>query len=127
MITQNIVLVPETEQGVPLGNYDGSSLAFSGDRQKAVAYYKGTSTSQTIRFRSNDFPGSVIIQASLDDDPTNDTHWFDAYTFPGDSAVDGSSAITTDYTISLQGNFTWIRATVTGFTTGSIGAVTLTY
>lgn len=127
MITQNLVLVPETQQGTPVGNYDGSSLTFSGDRQKAVAYYKGSSTSQTIRFRSDDFPGTVVIQASLDSDPDSDDHWFDAYTFPGDSATDGSTAITTDYSITLTGNFTWIRATVTGFSSGSIGSITLTY
>lgn len=127
MKTQNLVLLSETEYGIPSGNYDGSSSSFSSDRAKAVGYYKSSATSQSIRFTSNDFAGSVNIEATLDSDPQADTNWFDAYTFPGDSAVDGSSAITTDYSITLQGKFTWIRATVENFTGGTIGPITITY
>jgi len=127
MKTQNLVLLSVTEHGTPSGNYDGSSSSFSGDRVKAVGYYKSSAISQSIRFISNDFVGSVKIEATLDSDPQADTNWFDAYTFPGDSTVDGSSAITTDYSITLQGNFTWIRATVENFAGGTIGPITITY
>lgn len=127
MKTSNQILLAETEQGVPSGNYDGSSLAFSSDRVKAVGYYKSTSTSQTIRFQSNDFVGSVKLYATLDSDPDENIDWFNAYTFPGDSAIDGSTAITTDYSITLHGNFTWIKATVENFDGGTIGPITITY
>lgn len=127
MRTQNLVLLTETEFGVPSGNYDGSSTNFSSDRVKAVGYYKSSAISQSIRFRSNDFVGSVKIEATLDADPLADADWFVAYTFPGDSAVDGSSAVTTDYSIALRGNFSWIRATVENFTDGTIGPITITY
>lgn len=127
MKTQNLVLLASTEYGTPSGNYDGSSSSFSSDRIKAVAYYKTTTSSQSIRFRSNDFEGVVKIEATLDADPQSNSEWFDAYSFPGDSAVDGSSAITTDYSITLQGNFTWLRATVENFTGGVIGPITITY
>lgn len=127
MKTTNLVILAETVHGIPSGNYNGITETFSSDRVKAVGYYKSSSISQSIRFRSNDFVGTVTLQASLDNDPQADTDWFDAYTFPGDSAVDGSSAITTDYSITLQGNFTWIRATVENFTGGNIGPITITY
>ena len=127
MKTSNQILLAETEYGIPSGNYDGISTTFSSDRIKAVGYYKSLGTSQSIRFQSNDFVGSVKIEATLDSDPQADTDWFDAYTFPGDSAVDGSSAITTDYSITLRGNFTWVKATVENFTGGNIGPITITY
>lgn len=123
-----VTLLGETIYGEPSGNYDGSTeLLFSEERHKAVGYYKSTSTSQTVRFSTNDFVGLIVLQASLDADPTNDSDWFDAYTFPGDSTIDGSTAITTAYSITLHGNFTWIRAQVQQFTGGTIDSVTLTY
>ena len=128
MKTSSLILIPETEYGVPSGNYDGSSeTTFSGDRFKGVGYYKSTSSTQSIRFQSNDFVGLVTIEASLDSDPTEDSDWFEAYVFPGDSTIDGSTAVTTDYSITLTGNFAWIRATVSAFTGGTINSVTLTY
>lgn len=119
MKTSSLTLIPETE-------YSGTA-AFSGDRQKGVGYYKSSSSTQSIRFQTDDFAGAITIQGSLDADPTEDSEWFDAYVFPGDSATDGSTAITTDYSITLTGNFTWLRATVSGFTGGTINSVTLTY
>lgn len=127
MKTQPIALIDFTTYGVPSGNYDGSSPTFTSDRQKASNYYKRSSSSQTLRFTTDDFPGEIVIQASLDTDPTEDSHWFDIYTFPGDSATDGSTAITTDYATAVTGRFAWIRAVVTGFTDGTIDTVLLSY
>ena len=127
MKSQNIALIPFTTYGVPSGNYNGSSLTFTSDRQKASNYYRRSANSQTLRFTTDEFVGEIVIQASLDSDPTVDTDWFDVYTFPGDSATDGSTAISSDYATGVAGRFTWIRAVVTGFTDGTINSVTLTY
>ena len=127
MKSQNIALIPFTTYGVPSGNYNGSSLTFTSDRQKASNYYRRSANSQTLRFTTDDFPGEIVIQASLDTDPTADSDWFDVYTFPGDSATDGSTAITTDYATGVTGRFAWIRAVVLGFTDGTIIQVTMSY
>ena len=119
MKSSNLVLIPETV-------HSGTSV-ITGERQKAVGYYQGQGNSQSIRFIADDFPGLVTVQASLDTDPTVDSEWFNVYTFPGDSAVDGSTAITTDYSITLYGKFTWLRAIVSQFTDGEIGPITLSY
>ena len=128
MKTDSLTLIPNTEYGVPSGNYDGSSeTSFSGDRQKGVGYYKRTSSTQTIRFQTDEFVGAITIQGSLDTDPTADSKWFNVYVFPNDSTPDGSTAISTDFSTSLTGNFVWLRATVSAFAGGTITSVTLTY
>jgi len=119
MKTSSLVLIPETEYS--------STANLSGDRQKAVGYYRRSASTQTVRFQTNDFAGTITIQASLDSDPTTDSEWFNVYVFPGDSTQDGSTAITTDFSTSLTGNFVWVRAVVGNFTGGTITSVTLTY
>ena len=119
MKTNNLSLLPETE-------FSGAS-AITGDRQKGVGYYTRTSSSQTVRFRTDDFAGTITIQASLDSDPTADNQWFDVYVFPGDSTQDGSTAISTDFSTSITGNFVWVRAVVSNYTGGTINSVTITY
>jgi len=119
MKTNSLVLIPQTE-------YSGAG-ALSGDRQKAVGYYRRSASIQTVRFQTNDFAGTITIQASLDSDPNTDSEWFNVYVFPGDSTQDGSTAITTDFSTSLTGNFVWLRAVVGSFTGGTIDSVILMY
>ncbi len=133
MKSSSLVLIAETA-------YAAGTVTITGTRQKGVGYYNGQGNGQNIRFIANDFPGVVTVQASLDTDPkTADSYpaeyptglieadWFDVYTFPGDSAIDGSSAISTDYSIYLPGKYTWVRAVVSQFTSGVIGPITMSY
>jgi hypothetical protein len=123
MKTQDLVLLPLTVYGTPSGNYDGSSdTAFAGNRQKAVGYYRRPSGIQTVQFDVDDFVGNITVQATLDDDPTVDSEWFNVFAFPEDS-----SATTADVSYSIKGNFTWIRARVFDFLGGQINSVTVTY
>ena len=123
MQTQDLILLPLTVYGTPSGNYDGSSdTDFDGNRQKAVGYYRRPSGVQTVQFNVDDFDGSITIQATLDDDPTVDSEWFDVFEFPDDS-----SAITADIAYSIKGNFTWMRARVAGFQGGRINSIILSY
>lgn len=125
MRTEDLILLPLTIYGVPSGNYDGSSdVDFSGDEKKAASYYRRISggSTQSVRFQTDEFEGSIVIQASLDEVPTQDSDWFDVYTFPPDS-----SATTADLSVSITGNFAWIRADVRDFVGGTITLVTLTY
>jgi hypothetical protein len=113
---------------IPATIYASTSV-ITGERQKAVAYYNGQGNSQSIRFIGDDFLGIVTIQATLDTNPTQDSAWVDVYVFPGDSTVDPDPdpGATTDYSITLYGKFTWIRAIVSQFTSGEIGPITLSY
>lgn len=122
MKTSTLQLLPTTTYGTPAGNYDGSSLDFSGVRQKAAAYYLSGSGLQTVAFFTDEFEGGITIQATLDADPTQDSQWFDVYSLPADSSIQTVSTST-----NISGNFTWIRASVTDFTGGTITKVTVSY
>jgi len=141
--TSGLILIPETEYGVPSGNYDGNSMTFYGDQQKAVGYYKSSSSTQSVRFDVDDFVGTIVIQGTLDSNPENHDAWFELYEFPDnnvipddsssmdsssmDSSSDGSTAITTVRSVTVTGNFTYIRAAVHYYAGGDINSVTLTY
>ncbi len=123
MRTENLVMLPLTVYGTPSGNYDGSSdTAFDGDRQKGVGYYRSRRSTQSVRFQLSGFVGRITIQGTLDADPQTDSQWFDVYSYG-----DGSTPQTGDFSQTLKGNFTWLRAQVTGFVGGTITSVTLTY
>jgi len=119
MKTDSLVLLPETEFG--------GIESIHGGRQKGVGYYRSRSSTQTVRFQTDDFAGTITIQASLDSNPDSNSDWFDVYVFPGDSTQDGSTAISTDFSTSITGNFVWVRSVVSDFTGGIINQVTLTY
>ena len=131
MKSSSLVLIPVTVHEL------GTSATIVGTRQKGVGYYGGQGNSQQIQFQCDDYPGQVIIQASLDTDPkTSDptgeipyniaTDWADVYTFPGDS-TDFSSLTTANISITLYGKYTWVRAVAIGFTEGKIGPITMSY
>lgn len=124
MKSDSLSLLPLTVYGTPSGNYDGSSdTSFSGDRQKAAGYYRTPNAGlQSVRFQTSALVGTIAIEASLDENPTTDAHWFTVYTFESDSSMDPI-----DQSVSFTGNFAWMRATVSGFEAGTITAVTLSY
>ena len=122
MKTTTYQLLPTTTYGTPSGNYDGSSQDFSGDRRQAANYYGGFGGLQTVAFYLSGFQGQIRIEASLDADPVGDSAWFRVSEF--DST---SSATTNNFSRNITGNFTWIRATVTDFTAGTISKLMLSY
>lgn len=122
MRTTTLQLLPTTTHGTPSGNYDGSSMSFDGDDQRAANYYGGFGGLQTIAFYLGGFKGRIRIQASLDTAPTTDSQWFMI------SDVDArSSALTSNFSRNITGNFTWIRAFVSDFEDGSIEKVMISY
>lgn len=115
------VLLPTTTYGTPSGNYDGSSLDFTGDPVRAVNYYMGLGSIQTVQIRVNGFLGRITVQATLQDDPAA-AAWFDAFTY--------EHIITpiSDYNpVSITGNFTWMRVRVELFEAGTIDSIQLVY
>lgn len=122
MKTTTLQLLPTTTYGTPSGNYDGSSLDWSGDRQQAANYYGGFGGLQTIAFYLNEFQGHIYIEATLESDPVLDADWFRVYDF--DST---DSATSNNFSTNVTGNFTWIRANVEDFSAGTITRVSMSY
>lgn len=122
MKTTTLQLLPTTTYGTPSGNYDGSSQDFSGDRQQAANYYGGFGGLQTVALFLNQFQGRIRIQATLDSDPVSDSQWFHVSDFASTTA-----AVTTNFSVNITGNFTWIRANVLDFEAGTISKIMLSY
>ena len=122
MKTTTLQLLPTTSYGTPSGNYDGSSEDWSGVRQPAANYYGGFGGLQTIAIFLNGFQGRIRIEASLDADPVAEEQWFRVYNF--DST---SSPTTNNFSVNITGNFTWIRANVELFQSGTITKVDMSY
>lgn len=122
MKTTTVNLLPTTSHGTPSGNYDGSSQDWSGVRQQAADYYGGYGGLQTVAFFLNGFQGNIEIQATLAADPTQDDEWFRVYKFDSNA-----SPTTNNFSTNITGNFTWMRAHVTDFSTGTITKLSLSY
>jgi hypothetical protein len=122
MKTTTLQLLPTTSYGTPSGNYDGSSLDWSGEDQKAADYYGGFGQLQTVAFYLLNFQGLIRIEATLESIPVTDADWFKVYDF--DSIADPT---TDNFSTNITGNFTWIRATVIGFDAGTITKVMMSY
>jgi hypothetical protein len=117
-------LLESTVNGIPSGNYDGSSLDFVGNAQIAVNYYGGQGSLQTVTISVTNFTGDIRLEATLNDSlavNTNQAYWFE---------VDQYLRLlptTQIYPVTLTGNFTYMRARILDFETGTINAITITY
>lgn len=121
VITRDTIL-DTTVYGEASGNYDGSSQDWFSDPVKAANYYRGQGSIQTVTFSVTGFEGTMTLEATLDADPAN-ASWFDTFTYG-----DGSTVPLTDYhPQAVQGNFTWMRVRVQGFSGGTINSVIIAY
>lgn len=122
MKTSSYNLLPSTTFGTAIENYDGSSTTFSGIPQKAAAYYTKDKSIQTISWYLTNFIGILTIEATLDKD-SNTNNYFQI----GDTVSDGITLLTENGFANLEGNYTWIRLTVSSFGAGTINKVSIGY
>lgn len=117
MTLNELYLLTRTVYGEASGNYDGSSQDFYGDPVRAANYYGGQGSIQTVTIRISGFVGNIKIQGTLNDQPTIQAVWFDLEELDNpvaSTAVDGRNII---------GNFTFLRAKITGFDGGIIDSI----
>lgn len=120
MILTSETLLNITVYGTASGNYDGSSQDFFSDVGRAVGYYQGQGSIQTVNIQVSNFVGRVKLQAALNDDPAV-AAWFDVHDY-------NRLVPTTDnYSVSLIGNYVWIRAEIENFSEGAIQGIAVTY
>ena len=112
MKTSSYILIPSSSFG--------SDIA--GTPQKAAAYYSKDKSVQTVSWYVTGFAGTITIEATLDADNTSE-NYFPIHTIEWD----GMTPLTENDFANLTGNYTWIKATVTSFTQGNIGKVSIGY
>ena len=121
MTLNNETILGTTVYGEASGNYDGSSQDFLSDAVRAANYYGGQGAIQTATIQVTNFVGVITLEATLADQ-LGQAAWFDVATYGGDSTV-----LTDYHPITVTGNFTFMRARITGFDAGTINSITLTY
>jgi hypothetical protein len=107
-------LVANVVYGTASGNYDGSSLDWYSNAVPAANYYGGQGSLQTITYQLQDFVGVITIEATLNDAQIS-APWFTVATYS-----DGNTADTGTIPVNVVGNFTWLRANITSFESGTI-------
>jgi hypothetical protein len=107
--------------GTPSGNYDGSSQDWVSNVVPAASYYGGQGSLQTVVYRLQDFVGVIRIEASLNDSQVS-APWFEVATYS-----DGSTVETGTIPVNIIGNFSWLRAEITNFSSGTIQSITVAY
>lgn len=115
------ILVDDVTYGTASGNYDGSSQDWYSDAVPAANYYGGQGSLQTLTYRLQDFVGQIRIEATLND-LKDSAAWFEVATYG-----DGSTVETGTIPVNIIGNFTWLRANILGFDSGTIQAITAVY
>ena len=108
------ILVDDVTYGIASGNYDGSSQDWFSNAVPAANYYGGQGALQTITYQLQNFVGVIKIEATLND-LQDSAPWFEVVTYGG-----GSTADTGTIPVNVTGNFTWLRANITGFDAGTI-------
>lgn len=121
MTLNELYLLNRTVYGSASGNYDGSSQDFFGDPVRAANYYGGQGAIQTVTIRTSGFVGNITIQGTLNDQPSIQAAWVDLEVSNNPTpttAVDGRTIV---------GNFTFLRAKITGFDGGIIDSIIETF
>lgn len=117
-----ITILQNIEQGVPSGNYDGSSETFFSDPTRANGYYLGYAGVQQIELRIENFYGRVIIQGTLGTVPLT-AAWVNLTSFDyNDSTLNTLTA--SQYVL---GEYLYLRAQVVEFQSGKIDYLSNTY
>jgi len=120
MRTTSLQLLPFTDFGAATGNYDGTSASFSGTAVKAAAYASSIGDNQTVGIFTEDFLGTMTIEATLDT-TVADSSWFTVHTFNGDgSSANDSTARFFNTAQNIAGRYTWMRVTISSYTQGTI-------
>jgi hypothetical protein len=106
-----LILLPQT--------YYSTGTSITGERTPAASYYLGASNLQTLTWSFTAVTADISIQASLSEDPST-SDWFEVLSIP-------ASTLTENSFNNITGNFVWLRAVVSNFTTGVIQYIKVSY
>ena len=109
------ILLPQTVGG-------GENNVVRGTKCTAAAYYLASKDLQTVSWSVTSMEGTLQIQASIVENPitTNDNDWFIVHSTTFTNTTEANYA-------NITGNFVWIRARLSGFNTGVVQYVRMSY
>jgi hypothetical protein len=100
-----------------------------GAQQPASCYHVSGKTLQTLIWKLTGFVGTVTVQATLADTPNDETDWFPVQNIVctvnngnGGTLLDPKVGFT-----NINGNFSWIRAKVASYTSGTVDYLKVCY
>ena len=119
---------------------DSTVQSYTGDKFKADGYYGRADGLHTIHTNLNGFAGKIEVQGTLATDPTADD-WFTVELGTGGLSVDTTGliseenitfieytdAVTNTKTYNFTGNYVWIRAYISNWTTGTVNYIKLNH
>lgn len=103
---------------LPTTTYSGTSTV-TGVKQKGDGYYGHGDGLHTVSYFLSGFVGVIVIQGTVVADPT-ESDWFDV---TSTTVGDGSTVLTENSYKNFNGNFTWVRVSVTDFSAGVISKI----
>jgi len=125
--TTTLILLPQTVYVNP-GN--SSPYTVTGNSQPAAAYYLGNQDLQTVNIKVANCTGNIVIEASLATTPASGD-WFKVYELIADANAASNSApqIASNASVytNINGNFVYMRATITDFAGGTVNYIKLSY
>jgi hypothetical protein len=111
-----LILLPQTV-------YNGSNSNFAGNAFPAASYYVSGQNLQTVTWSISQFRGSIIIQTSIADNPSDDRDWVNTHI----SVYNNQAGTTINTFVNIIGNFTWLRAAFDEFTNGTVEHIKVSY
>lgn len=127
MAANSIVLLPSESHA----DSNAQPIENIGEKQKGAGYYGMNDGFHTVQIQLTSFIGTVKIQGSLAADPAEED-WVDVrMSLQGSSDLISSliyaTASSPNVIYNFVGNFVWLRASVTNWTTGSINRILLNF
>jgi|TARA_R110001592_G_scaffold241696_4_gene502119 hypothetical protein len=98
---------------------DSTITVVSGEKFKGDGYYGRSDGIHTVQYNVNQFEGTVAIQATLATTPA-EADWF---TVSGTDNV----ASTGSFIFNFTGNYVWVRAYISNFTSGTVNSILLNH
>lgn len=113
-----LIMLPQTTYTAgppPNTNVIGNSVT-------GASYYLSSQDLQTVTWSITNFKGTIYVQATLEDNPTNND-WFNVF-----NVVYNSQAGTTINSYNnITGNFLYLRAGISNFTSGVVEHIKVSY
>lgn len=114
-----IIMLPQTSYTIgppPNTNVTGNLVT-------GASYYLSSQDLQTVTWAITNFKGTLFVQASLLETPTTDNDWFTVFNV----VYNNVSGTTINSYTNITGNFLYLRAGISNFTSGTVEHIKVSY